>query len=79
MSAPQVIKKKISIAAKLIRAFFIGQTIGLVGGFGLFLMAKAVNVLAGNIIVDPVSILVLTDGLTTVAATGVELSKDIGE
>jgi len=68
-----------SIGAKIIRAFFIGQSIGLVGGLGMFILAKALNVLAGSNVLDPISMLLLTDGIVTVASIGVELSKDLAE
>ena len=68
-----------SIGAKIIRAFFIGQSIGLVGGLGMFILAKALNVLAGSNVLDPTSMLLLTDGIVTVASIGVELSKDLAE
>ena len=70
---------KKSIAAKLVRAFFVGQTIGLIGGLGLYIMARAVNALAGSTVLDPTAMLLLTDGLATIASIGVELSKDLGE
>lgn len=71
--------KKISVGAKLVRAFFIGQTIGIIGGIGLYLLTLAVNTLASSTIIDPISMLLLTDGMATVASIGVELSKDIAE
>ena len=70
---------KKSIAAKIIRAFFIGQTIGFIGGIGMYVMAKAVNILAGSAVFDPTALLLLTDGVATVAAIGIELSKDLAE
>lgn len=69
----------VSIGARIIRAIFIGSTIGIFGGIGLFLLATAVNVFAGSQIFPPTGFLLLGFGGSVVGAVGVELSSDIEE
>ncbi len=68
-----------SIAAKMVRAFFVGQTIGIVGGLAMYILATAVNALTGKTVLDPTAMFLVTDGFVTAAAIGVELSKDLGQ
>jgi hypothetical protein len=72
-------KRKVSLGRKFTRAFFIGMEIGLLGGLGLYLMAKAVNAMAAQAVLDPVGFLLIGLGGCLVAAFGIELSGDIAE
>jgi hypothetical protein len=69
----------VSIGARVIRAIFVGSTIGIFGGIGLFLLATAVNVFAGAQVFPPIGFLLLGFGGSVVGAVGVELSSDIEE
>lgn len=70
---------KKSIAAKIIRALFVGNTIGILGGFGLYMLAVAVNTLTGATVINPTGVLLIGYGGAVTAAIGVELSKDLAE
>jgi len=72
-------KKTIHIGRRMTRAVFNGMMIGLFGGTGLYLLARAVNVLAGAVILDPIAFLLLGLGGAFSAAIGIELSADIQE
>jgi ascorbate-specific PTS system EIIC-type component UlaA len=69
----------VSIGARIIRAIFVGSTIGIFGGIGLFLLATAVNVFASSQVLPPIGFLLLGFGGSLVAAVGVELSSDMAE
>jgi len=69
--------QKPKVSQRVVRGLFSGITIGLVGGFGLYFMAQAVNTLANKVVVDPIAVLLLSFGATVTAATSIELSKDM--
>jgi hypothetical protein len=69
----------VSIGARIVRAIFVGSTIGIFGGIGLFLLATAVNVFAASQVFPPIGFLLLGFGGSVVGAVGVELSSDIEE
>jgi len=50
-----------------------------VGGLGIYLMATAINLLAGSVVVNPTGLLILVLGSCLAAAVGIELSGDIAE
>jgi len=72
-------KKTIHIGRRITRAVFNGLMIGVFGGTGLYLLTRAVNILAGEVVLDPIAFLMLGLGGSTVAAIGIELSADIQE
>jgi len=68
-------KKRLS--ARIVRAFFVGLSVGFAGGFGVYLLALAVNTLQNASVLNPLAFLLLVLGFTTVASVGIELSKDL--
>jgi len=70
---------KVSVARRIVRAIFIGMTIGMFGFWGVYLMATALYYIAGSHVVSEVGAGLLTFGATVSAAIGAELSKDIAE
>lgn len=67
-----------SIGRKVVRAFLIGATIGLIAGLGFYFMTGAINMMAFPAIpYDPIAIMMLTLGFCLIAAVGIELSGDI--
>jgi len=60
-----------------VRAFFVGLSVGFAGGFGVYLLALAVNTLQNAPVLSPLAFLLLVLGFTTVASVGIELSKDL--
>ena len=68
-------KKRLS--ARIVRAFFVGLSVGFAGGFGVYLLALAVNTLSNTPVLSPLAFLLLVLGFTTVASVGIELSKDL--
>ncbi|QJF12366.1 hypothetical protein QIT29_gp20 [Metallosphaera rod-shaped virus 1] len=67
------------VSARVIRALFVGSTIGIFGGFGLYLLADAINTLAHATIVSPTGFLLLGFGGSIAGVVGTELSKDLEE
>jgi len=65
------------LGARIVRAFFVGLSVGFAGGFGVYLLALAVNTLQGTPVLSPLAFLLLVLGFTTVASVGIELSKDL--
>jgi len=74
MSTP-IPKKR--LGARIVRAFFVGLSVGFAGGFGVYLLAVAVNTLQGSTVLSPLAFLLLVLGFTIVASVGIELSKDL--
>jgi len=70
-------KPKIGIGRRIVRAIFNGMCIGIFGGAGLYLLATAVNLLAGASVINATAFLLLGLGGSVVAAIGIELSADI--
>lgn len=68
---------KPKVGQRIIRGLFAGVSVGLVGGFGLYFMAQAVNMLANKVVIDPIAILLLSFGVVVTAAVSIELSKDM--
>jgi len=67
-----------SVGRKVVRAFLIGTTIGIVAGLGLYFMTDAINLMAAPATpYNPVAVMVLCLGFCMVAAVGIELSGDI--
>ena len=73
----QTIPSKKRLGARIVRAFFVGLSVGFAGGFGVYLLALAVNTLQGTSVLNPLAFLLLVLGFTTVASVGIELSKDL--
>ncbi|MEM1560581.1 MAG: hypothetical protein QXN35_03445 [Ignisphaera sp.] len=69
---------KPKLGQRMIRALFVGSTVGMIGGLGLYMMARAVNLIADAPVFDEMAFLVLGLGGALVAAVGIELSKDMG-
>jgi len=65
------------LGQRMIRALFVGSTVGMIGGLGLYMMARAVNLIADAPVFDEMTFLVLGLGGALVAAVGIELSKDM--
>ncbi|MEM4066560.1 MAG: hypothetical protein QXV17_06850 [Candidatus Micrarchaeaceae archaeon] len=65
------------LGARIVRAFFVGLTIGLVGGLGVYFMALSVNLQSSSSILNPTALLILTVGFILSASLGTELSKDL--
>ena len=65
------------LGQRMIRALFVGSTVGMIGGLGLYMMARAVNLIADAPVFDEMAFLVLGLGGALVAAVGIELSKDM--
>lgn len=61
----------------MVRALFVGSTVGMIGGLGLYMLARAVNLIAGAPVFNETAFLVLGLGGALVAAVGIELSKDM--
>jgi len=61
----------------LLERFFVGLSVGFAGGFGVYLLALAVNTLSNTPVLSPLAFLLLVLGFTTVASVGIELSKDL--
>lgn len=72
-------KKTVHIGRRITRAVFNGMMIGIFGGTGLYLLAKAVNTFAAGAVLDPIAFLLLGLGGAFTAAIGIELSADIQE
>jgi len=68
---------KPKLGQRMVRALFVGSTVGMIGGLGLYMMARAVNLIAGIPVFNEVAFLVLGFGGALVAAVGIELSKDM--
>ncbi len=75
MSQSAAPKKR--LGARLTRAFFVGLTLGFVGGIGAYLLSVAVNELAATIVVNPIAFFLLVLGFSLVGSVSVELSKDL--
>jgi len=73
----QTTPPKKRLGARIVRAFFVGLSVGFAGGFGVYLLALAVNTLQGTPVLSPLAFLLLVLGFTTVASVGIELSKDL--
>jgi hypothetical protein len=69
--------QKPKIGQRMIRALFAGTTVGMIGGLGLYMLAKAINIIAGTPVFNEIAFLVLGLGGSLVAAVGIELSKDM--
>jgi hypothetical protein len=65
------------LGARIVRAFFVGLSVGFAGGFGVYLLAVAVNTLQATTVLSPLAFLLLVLGFTIVASVGIELSKDL--
>jgi len=74
MSAPTVKKR---LGARIVRAFFVGLSVGFAGGFGVYLLAVAVNSLSSVTVLSPLAFLLLVLGFSIVSSVGIELSKDL--
>jgi len=74
MSAPTVKKR---LGARIVRAFFVGLSVGFAGGFGVYLLAVAVNTLQATTVLSPLAFLLLVLGFSIVSSVGIELSKDL--
>ena len=70
---------KVSVGARVVRAVFIGFTIGIFGFLGFYLLATGVNLLANSTVINPIACGMFALGGAVVGAIGVELSKDIAE
>ena len=66
-------------AQRMTRAVFAGLSLGIFGGTGLYLMAKAVNTMVGMMVVSETGMLMLGMGGALVSAIAIELSEDMGE
>lgn len=66
-----------SIGRKVVRAFLMGATIGIIAGLGFYFMTGAINMMASTAVYDPIAIMMLTLGFCLVAAVAIELSGDI--
>jgi hypothetical protein len=69
--------QKPRLGQRMIRALFVGSTVGMIGCIGLYMLARAVNLLAGAPVFNETAFLVLGLGGALVAAVGIELSKDM--
>lgn len=67
-----------SIGQKVIRAIFMGMTIGIYGGSGFWLLATAVNLFTGMLTLSPIGFLLMGLGGSLVGAIGIELTRDLG-
>ncbi len=67
------------LAARLVRGFFVGNVVGLIGGLGLYIANKAVNLIANSTVLNPVGLLMMVYGFCIAAAVGIELSKYLDE
>jgi len=65
------------LGARIVRAFFVGLSVGFAGGFGVYLLAIAVNALSNVTVLSPLAFLLLVLGFSIVASVGIELSKDL--
>ena len=65
------------LGARIVRAFFVGLSVGFAGGFGVYLLAVAVNALSSAVVLSPLAFLLLVLGFSIVASVGIELSKDL--
>ena len=65
------------LGARIVRAFFVGLSVGFAGGFGVYLLAVAVNALSSTVVLSPLAFLLLVLGFSIVASVGIELSKDL--
>ena len=65
------------LGARIVRAFFVGLSVGFAGGFGVYLLAVAVNTLSSTTTLSPLAFLLLVLGFSLVASIGIELSKDL--
>jgi len=66
-------------AQRMTRAVFAGLSLGIFGGTGLYLMAKAVNTLVGLVVVSETGLLMLGLGGSLVSAIAIELSEDMAQ
>jgi len=65
------------LGARIVRAFFVGLAVGFAGGFGVYLLAVAVDALSNVKVLSPLAFLLLVLGFSIVASVGIELSKDL--
>jgi len=65
------------LGARIVRAFFVGLSVGFAGGFGVYLLAVAVNALSNVTVLSPLAFLLLVLGFSIVSSVGIELSKDL--
>ena len=65
------------LGARIVRAFFTGLSVGFAGGFGVYLLAVAVNSLSSVTVLSPLAFLLLVLGFSIVSSVGIELSKDL--
>ena len=65
------------LGARIVRALFVGLSVGFAGGFGVYLLAVAVNTLQATTVLSPLAFLLLVLGFSIVSSVGIELSKDL--
>jgi len=68
---------KVRIAHRAIRALFNGIGIGIFSGTSIYILTKALNLLAEAEVLDPIAMTLLIIGGFMFSSLGIEWSKDI--
>jgi multisubunit Na+/H+ antiporter MnhG subunit len=72
-------KPKVSVGRRVSRALFIGLMIGAFGAVGVYYMNSAINLIAGESIVNAIGMALLVFGASILGSIGIELSSDISD
>jgi len=68
---------KVRLLARIMRAVFNGFAIGTLAAFGIYALVKALEILAGKVIIDPTGSAMMVFAAFFIGSLGIELSKDI--
>lgn len=68
---------KVRLGQRLMRAMFVSLGVGMFGGLGIYILSMAVNMIAGEVVIDPIAFLLIVLGGAIFTGIGVEWSADI--
>jgi len=68
---------KVRLLARIMRATFNGFAIGTLAAFAIYGLTKALEILAGKVVVDPLGSAMMVFFAFLTGSLGIELSKDI--
>lgn len=70
-------KANVSVGRRVSRALFTGMMIGSFGAVGVYYMNSAINLIAGESLINAIGMALLVFGASILGAIGIELSSDI--
>jgi len=68
---------KVRLLARIFRAVFNGFAIGTLAAFAIYTLVKALELLAGEVIIDATGSAMMVFAAFFIGSLGIELSKDI--